>query len=54
MDTRVTETLRGWVIQRWIKVEGAIGETQRGDGGYWLTVYTVAQALSPTFSRISK
>ena len=50
---RTTMNYRGhMVVQRWIKVEGAIGETQRWDGGYWLTVYTVAQALSPTFSRV--
>lgn len=40
----INSRTRGWVVQH---------QVERPEGGFhWVTAYTVAQALSPTFSRV--
>lgn len=52
-SARVVKDHRGqMVVQRKMVTEGKFGATNPKDSEHWVTVYTVAQCLSPTFSRI--
>jgi hypothetical protein len=52
--TRIVRDARGvMVVQRQVLQQGTFGSTEPRDRLIWIRAYTVAQALSPTFSRIS-
>jgi hypothetical protein len=48
----INSRTRGWVVQHQVRTEGGFGSTNPKEATHWITAYTVAQALSPTFSRV--